>query len=248
MGQFRLAMGIAYQGTDFAGFQEQPGLTTIQSVLEQAIAKVANHAVKLVVSGRTDRGVHATGQVIHVDVEVFRENHCWLRGINTWCPSSVQVLWVKSVNFDFHARFSALSRIYHYQLLLSDVAQPFWYQRALWMPNKLDIEAMQVASQVWVGTHDFSSFRTRYCQARSPVKTIIGIRYFQKGDIVTFEFHGSAFLHQMVRRMMAALILIGKGKKPTDYTKWLIQVSDYQVAALSPARPHGLYLAKIIYE
>ncbi|MEJ2346836.1 MAG: tRNA pseudouridine(38-40) synthase TruA, partial [Gammaproteobacteria bacterium] len=162
----RIALGIEYDGTDFRGWQAQPGSRTVQGVLEQAVSTVADHAVGVVCAGRTDSGVHAVGQVVHFDTHAERRPRSWTLGCNVNLPREVTVLWAQPVAEDFHARFGAVRRSYRYVILNRMTRPAVLRDRVAWHHQTLEVEAMACAAAHLVGEHDFSSFRALSCQAR----------------------------------------------------------------------------------
>jgi len=197
-------------------------------------------------AGRTDTAVHALGQVVHVDCEINRSEESWVRGVNAHLPESISVQWAQYVGDDFHARFSATSRSYTYVLLNTRVRQPLWSGRAGWVFQPLDVAAMKQAAQCLVGEHDFSSFRSSQCQAKSPVRTISELSILQKGNMIVVSLRGNAFLHHMVRNIMGALVQIGQGRECVEFMTSLLAIKDRTQGAPTFA-PDGLYLTEVSY-
>ncbi len=152
----RIALGLEYNGAAFQGWQTQPQGTGVQDVVESALAQLAGHPVDTICAGRTDAGVHATGQVVHFDTEVQRPLQAWVRGVNAHLPPSVAVLWACVVNDEFHARFGAVARRYDYWLLNAPVRPVVMHERVGWVFRALELDAMRKAAAALVGTHDFS--------------------------------------------------------------------------------------------
>ncbi|MFK5970507.1 MAG: tRNA pseudouridine(38-40) synthase TruA [Candidatus Marithrix sp.] len=242
----RIALGIEYAGNDFFGWQIQPQLRTVQGCVETALSKVANHPVKVFCAGRTDTGVHALEQVIHVDVNVERPKNAWILGTNSNLPKDISVLWAKTVDNNFHARFSAQTRHYRYIIFNKPVRPAILYKKVTWEFRPLDIQAMKNASKCLIGTHDFSSYRAITCQANSPIRTILSIKisYLKKKIIIDVSANG--FLHHMVRNIAGVLITIGRGEKPIEWANDVLQAKNRKVGGIT-ARPDGLYLVKIDY-
>jgi tRNA pseudouridine38-40 synthase len=190
--------------------------------------------------------VHALGQVVHVDCEINRSEESWVRGVNAHLPESISVQWAQYVGDDFHARFSATSRSYTYVLLNTRVRQPLWSGRAGWVFQPLDVVAMKQAAQCLVGEHDFSSFRSSQCQAKSPVRTISELSILQKGNLIVVSLRGNAFLHHMVRNIMGALVQIGQGRECVEFMTSLLAIKDRTQGAPTFA-PDGLYLTEVSY-
>ncbi|MFZ2855572.1 MAG: tRNA pseudouridine(38-40) synthase TruA [Rhodocyclaceae bacterium] len=243
----RIALGIEYDGSAFHGWQTQPGGGTVQDALEAAMRRIAGVPLDVVCAGRTDAGVHGTGQVVHFDTSLERPLTAWGRGVNTFLPPSVAVRWVQPVADDFHARFSAHGRRYRYLLLNRPQRPGLWHGRAGWYHQPLDVEAMQQAAALLVGEHDFSAFRAAQCQARSPIKTLRQADVRRIGDLVVFDFEASAFLHHMVRNLVGSLVYVGQGKHPPGWIATLLGEADRRLAAPTFAAA-GLYLVGVQYE
>ena len=157
---FRIALGVEYDGSEYFGFQKQKSTNqTIQGLLEASASRVADHKVKTFCSGRTDAGVHAFMQVIHFDTEATRTSSEWLRGINSSLPSDIRVIWSREMDESFHARFSATSRSYLYNIYNNQTPSALWSDRSLFVTQKLDVRSMRAASKYLIGEHDFTSFR-----------------------------------------------------------------------------------------
>jgi tRNA pseudouridine38-40 synthase len=249
----RIALGVQYNGADWLGYQIQPHGQTVQNKLEAALEKFACVRIGTICAGRTDAGVHALSQVVHFDTELMREPHAWVRGINAFLPDSIGVRWAKYLpdaptqEDEFHARFSARSRTYHYLLYNQQVRSPLLAGRAGFCHRPLDVERMREAVKPLIGTHDFSAFRASMCQAKTPVKEMYGIDIERHGDMILFTLRANAFLHHMVRNLVGSLIYVGQGREDTGWLGDLLEGRDRTVAAPT-FMPDGLYLAKIEYD
>jgi tRNA pseudouridine38-40 synthase len=243
----RIALGIEYDGSRFLGWQTQPGGGAVQDALEPALAAIAGAAVSVTAAGRTDRGVHARAQVLHFDTDAIRPDSAWVRGVNARLPDSVAVLWSQEVDPQFHARFSAVSRTYRYELLNRAVRPALAASHVGWFPLPLNIERMREAAAVLVGEHDFSAFRSSECQAKTPVRTLHALDIEADGERIHFVLRANAFLHHMVRNIVGTLIYVGKGKHSPD---WVVEVlnSKNRTKAAPTFGPEGLYLEKIQYD
>ena len=243
----RVALGVQYDGSGFRGWQaQQPGTRTVQTVLEQALARVANHPVRLVCAGRTDTGVHGVGQVAHFDTTAVRSERAWVLGGNAHLPLDISLNWARETPDDFHARFSALARRYRYLILNRAQRSALWRERAAWHYRPLDAERMQRAGQALVGEHDFSSFRAAECQARHPVRDIHELTIRRQGDGVVLDVEANAFLHHMVRNIAGVLMTIGVGDRPVEWVRGVLEQRDRtQAGVTAPAQ--GLYLAAVRY-
>ena len=239
--QSRVALGIEYDGSEYYGFQKQKSTEqTIQGNLENSISKVANHSIKTFCSGRTDAGVHAFMQVVHFDTESRRSTREWVRGINSYLPHDIKVLWSKELDETFHARFSATHRSYLYRILNNQTPSALWSKRSLFVPQKLDIRAMRAASKYLIGEHDFSSFRGSGCQSNSPVRTIEDIKITKKNNFITFELRANAFLLHMVRIIIGTLLMVGKREiKPVEM-KNILNEKDRRISGKTVSSS-GLY-------
>lgn len=245
--QQRWALTLAYEGSAFHGWQKQPnGLYTVQMVLEQALSQIADEPIQVVVAGRTDAGVHATGQVVHFDTFAKRNAEAWLRGVNTAMDKNVRILQAQPVAADFHARFDAFGRRYRYMLESSRVRMPQLRGIVGWTHYSLEISLMRTAAKLLVGEHDFSSFRSSDCQAKSPVKTLYDLQILGDPQLMAIDFHGSAFVHNMVRNIVGALVYVGAGKMSIADFAQLLAVRSRQYAPPT-FMPDGLYLTGVDY-
>lgn len=242
----RMALGVSYDGRPWYGWQTQPNGQTVQDQLEAALERFVGAPLQTTCAGRTDTGVHATGQVVHVDVHVQRSESAWVRGLNSLLPESIAIQWAKPVTTEFHARFSALSRAYTYVILNAPVRQPLWAGRAGWCFRPLDVELMQQAAKMLVGEHDFSSFRSSQCQAVSPVRTMHDIRLERHNDLVLVHLKANAFLHHMVRNIVGELVLLGQGKTDIVHFEQVFKSRDRTKAAPT-YNAGGLYLTDVDY-
>ncbi|MGE5338200.1 MAG: tRNA pseudouridine(38-40) synthase TruA [Gemmatimonadota bacterium] len=243
----RLALGLQYDGAAFCGWQTQPNRGAVQDVLEAALAQFAGGPVATICAGRTDAGVHATYQVVHIDTEVLRPVDAWIRGVNRWLPEALAVRWSRTVSDEFHARFSARARRYDYWLLNDPVRAPLRERRAGWVFRPLEVDAMRTAAAMLTGKHDFSAFRSAECQAASPVRELRRLEIESRGRLLRFRFVANAFLHHMVRNLMGTLIQVGLGRQPPDWAGELLAGRDRRLAAPT-ASAAGLYLTGVDYD
>lgn len=246
----RIALGIEYDGSAFSGWQIQDGdYPTVQGTLEPAIGKVANEIIeKCQVAGRTDTGVHATEQVIHFNTSAKRSMRSWVLGINRYLTGqTISVLWAHPVNDDFHARFSALRRRYRYVIFSRLVRPTFLHRQVSWDSRILDISRMQEAAQYLVGEHDFNSYRTVKCQAKSAIKQVFSIDVSQRGEYFYIDIEANSFLHHMVRNIAGVLISIGSGEEEPIWAKQVLDERD-RTKAGKTAASGGLYLTHITYD
>lgn len=242
----RIALGIEYEGSNFCGWQSQRGVRTVQATLEQAILKVAAHPVNVITAGRTDAGVHASAQVIHFDTTASRSEHNWIFGCNVNLPPDVAVLWARPVDEVFHARFSALARHYQYVILNRRVRPAIANRRVTWYCHPLAVSKMREAGAHLIGEHDFSSFRAKACQAKSPVRNVHRLEVRRQGDWVVIDISANAFLHHMVRNIAGVLMAVGRGEQPPEWAEEVLQARCRALGSVT-ARPDGLYLVGVDY-
>ena len=229
------------------GWQTQPGGGAVQDAVEAALATIAGAPVSVVCAGRTDSGVHATGQVAHFDSEAERPPSAWVRGANSALPPAVAVLWSHAVAAQFHARYSATSRTYRYRLLNRPVRPAMAQQHVGWFHLPLDVGRMRQAAALLVGEHDFSAFRSAECQAKTPVRTLQALEIEQHGERIDFVLSANAFLHHMVRNLVGTLVSVGKGKQPPQWVREVLLSRDRGRAAATFG-PEGLILEKVRYD
>jgi tRNA pseudouridine38-40 synthase len=246
----RIALGVQYDGTAWHGWQKQEDGNTVQDQLEVALRKFARVALATTCAGRTDTGVHALEQVVHFDTELERDTFSWVRGVNSFLPPSIVLRWAKQIVPDpedqFHSRFSARSRTYHYILYNNPIRSPLMVGRAGWVFRPLNVAPMQEAARCLIGWHDFSAFRAAQCQAKSPVKLMHEVGIARHGELIVFTIRASAFLHHMVRNLVGSLIYIGQGKHRPEWLAGVLAGRDRADAAPT-FMPDGLYLARIDY-
>ncbi|MFC0679176.1 tRNA pseudouridine(38-40) synthase TruA [Lysobacter korlensis] len=234
----RYALGVEYDGSEFSGWQRlskpgEPDLrgeATVQAAVEAAVSFVAGSRVEVVCAGRTDAGVHASGQVVHFDSPVQRDPRGWVLGVTSRLPPSVCVRWCVPVAPDFHARFSARSRRYSYRILNRAVRPALQRQYLSWERRPLDAAAMHRAAQALVGENDFSAFRTVHCQAAHARRDLQEIVVRREGDIVEVQVQANAFLHHMVRNIVGSLLMVGRGEQGEPWIGELLAGRDRTVA------------------
>ncbi|QRN41195.1 MAG: tRNA pseudouridine(38-40) synthase TruA [Neisseriaceae bacterium] len=243
----RIALCFCYQGTAYNGWQKQKNIgNTIQEVMETAIAKIAQHPIELIASGRTDKGVHALRQVAHFDTIAVRDPSAWLFGVNRYLPEDITVQMAKEVSFDFHARFSAQKRFYRYVLYPEKIRPVFFKNQVGWVFQTIDIEVMNKAIQLLLGKHDFSSFRSSDCQAKTPIKIISHARVYSFQGLICFDIAADGFLHHMVRNIVGALIYVGIGRWSIEQFRILLAEKSRQKAPPTFSGD-GLYFLGVNY-
>lgn len=242
----RFAMGIAYDGSGYMGWQRQRHGDSVQARMEAAVAKVANAPVEVTCAGRTDAGVHATQQVAHFDTLADRPLHGWLRGINSNLPGDIAVQWIQPVPDDFHARFSATGRSYRYVIYTHPVRPALHRRRVAWTYRALDVAPMQQAAAALLGEHDFSAFRAVACQAKHPVREVRTIALRQTGPYIYLDINANAFLHHMVRNIAGVLMSIGAGERPPAWCGEVLETRDRTRGGVT-GPGEGLYFTGVDY-
>jgi len=245
-GLTRLAVGIEYDGTGYAGWQTQQSAPSVQQVAEAAFSRIAAERVSLICAGRTDAGVHARWQVAHFDTNAKRRLRAWLLGSNSELPPDVSIPWVRRVPMHFHARYSAEARTYRYFILNRTTRSAFAVNRAACIFRPLDHERMAEAATALLGSHDFSAFRSAECQANSPIRRVEELHVVRQGDWVVIEATANAYLHHMMRNIAGMLIAIGRGDAPPAWAAEVLASRDRKLnAATAPAE--GLYFWAVRY-
>ncbi len=237
---------LAYDGSGFNGWQLQPGVRTVQGVVEDALGEILGCRPRVVASGRTDAGVHALGQVINVQIRASIPAQGMLKGLNSILPGDISVRLAEDVALEFHARYMAKSKIYVYIVDTFDTPMPFLRRYALHMRHKLDIPAMGEAARFIIGEHDFTSFMAAGSLVKGTKRTIKDSFVIKKGRKVYFVIEGSGFLRCMVRNVVGTLLMVGKGELLPDDMKGILDVRD-RAQAGPTAPPQGLYLAGVKY-
>lgn len=244
----RIKSTVAYDGTNFAGYQSQPGMRTVQAEIDKALRKIHKEdTVFSVASGRTDAGVHAWGQVIHFDTPLGLPLDRWKTALNVLLPKDVRIVDAVFVNDDFHARYSATGKTYQFKWSASEVQSPFERNYAVhlerWRP---DIERMREAAQYLIGTHDFTSYCSSKTATSNKVRTVRKLELEQNGEDLIMTIEGDGFLYNMVRTIAGMLFAVGIGwNEPLDI-KEILEARDRKRAGKTAAA-HGLYLMNVTY-
>ncbi len=244
----RIRLSLAYDGTDFSGWQLQPRDRTVQGELEAALGEILGKAPRVHGSGRTDAGVHAMGQVCHFDCAADRASIPWRRALNALLPKDVRVLECAVVSEDFHSRYSAAAKTYEYVL---------WHEREFCLPQRrrftwncgpVDFEAMDAAARIFMGKHDFAAFQNVGTPVKTTVRTITDIsRHPGPTEFETsWRFSADGFLKQMVRNLMGCLVACGRGKLSPQEAAAILEGADRSVAPAT-APPQGLSLLSVAY-
>jgi tRNA pseudouridine38-40 synthase len=242
----RIALGIEYDGSQYYGWQSQSDHASIQKKVEQALSIVADHPVQIICAGRTDRGVHATAQVVHFLCHHTRSQQAWILGGNSNLPADIRITWAKPVDDTFHARFSAIRR--RYCFLISDsIVRPAILRHGItWYCGQLNLAVMQQASQYFIGEHDFSSVRAAQCQSKTTIREIYHLNVSRVKRLIMIDIMANAFLHHMVRNIVGVLMMIGAGKQPPEWAAAVLQAKDRRQAGIT-APEQGLYLIHVGY-
>jgi tRNA pseudouridine38-40 synthase len=241
------ALGIAYQGSQFHGWQYQsPTVPTVQAHVEQALSIVADEPISVVCAGRTDTGVSATKQVVSFSTQAQRPEKAWVRGVNAHLPDSVSVTFAAAVDEGFSARHSATARRYFYLIYPARVRHALFASGYTRTPMNLDVQRMHAAGQALLGENDFTSFRASKCQANSPMRNVHHLEVRAIGEVIVVDIQANAFLHHMVRNIVGVLMDIGSGRYPIEWMAELLAKRDRTAGSVT-APPMGLYLVDVVY-
>lgn len=241
----RIKCIVSYDGYDYMGYQIQDGLNTIEENLTRAISAVCKKDTKIYASGRTDRGVHALGQVIHFDTDKSIDPEGWIRAINAYLPLDIRIKSLEVVDETFHSRFSAKSKEYHY--LVETGEYNLFERRYKGFYYNLDKEAMKKALEKLVGTHNFRGFCSESSNEQKDfVKTIYEAYFMEEGTTLRFVFKGTGFLRYQIRRMMGIILEIGRGRESLDTIDRVFETEDSKISRAC-AEPQGLYLVHVNY-
>lgn len=248
MANFKLT--IAYDGTNFCGWQEQPGQRTVQTVVEKAWQEITGEQVRVTSTSRTDSGVHAHGQVVGIETATQVPMNKMLTGMNSKLPEDVLVLSVEEAPAGFHATYDAVGKRYRYQIH-NDRRRPLFDRPYVWhVPQPLDVEAMHRAGQALVGKHDFVSFQSVGSERGSTVRTISAVEVLsgqgRDGPQIWIEVEGNGFLYKMVRVIVGTLVAVGLGREPESWVAEVLAACDRQAAGQT-APPQGLFLLFVNY-
>jgi tRNA pseudouridine38-40 synthase len=250
-----LKLTVAYEGTRFVGWQRQAKGESIQGLLEEALARIEGGPVSVQGAGRTDAGVHAQGQVASVRVACLHDAATLTRAVNAQLPGDVRVLSIDEAEDGFHARFSARSKQYRYQIERRPIASPFDRAYAWHLPEPLNLEAMRASASALVGTHDFAAFHSAGSETRSTIRTVARSELTPGGPVgethasplLVYEITGDGFLRHMVRTIVGTLVEVGRGRRtPESVASLLLGGARQDAGRTAPA--HGLFLVRVVYD
>ncbi len=242
----RYALGVEYDGSQYCGWQRQKNVIGVQQKLEEALTKIANEPIEVICAGRTDTGVNATNQIIHFDTSQIRKDVAWTLGVNTHLPKDIAVSWVKQVNDEFHARFSATARRYRYIIYNNTLRSAILSHGLSFCHYPLNEKLMHESAQYLVGQHDFTSFRTVHCQSHSPVRTLTHCNVSRQGNYIILDVKGNAFLHHMVRNIAGSLMRVGQELQSIEWIKEVLEAKNRCLAGMT-APSAGLYFVGVDY-
>ncbi|TQV76990.1 tRNA pseudouridine(38-40) synthase TruA [Aliikangiella marina] len=241
-----VALGIEYSGSEYCGWQRQTHSPSVQQSLEEVLSQIADQPIQVFCAGRTDTGVHATGQVVNFELTNERPLRAWELGTNTLLPDDIAVRWAKIVNHDFHARHTAVARRYRYMILNSRFRSATLAGKVTWKRNSLDAAKMHRAAQALLGENDFSSFQAASCQSLTPMRCVHHVTVSRWQEFVVVDIKANAFLHHMVRNIVGCLMRVGEGAQPEEFVAEVLAHKD-RTKAPETAKPDGLYLVDVEY-
>lgn len=242
----KIALGIEYDGSGFYGWQIQAEGRTVQGCVEEALARICDHPVRVYCAGRTDTGVHSAGQVVHFETCARRDPGAWILGVNANLPGDVSIIWARSVEPDFHARYSAITRSYRYLILNRRARSGLMRSRITFEPRPLDEHLMRAAARYLEGKQDFSAFRAAGCQSKSPVRTIHSLEVRRCGSMVSIDVEANAFLQHMVRNIAGVLMEIGRCRAAPEWAGEVLLSRNRALGGVT-APPDGLYFLNVCY-
>jgi len=242
-----IKLTIEYDGTAYHGWQIQPGLQTIQGVMREEILRITQGDVNLIGAGRTDAGVHALGQVANFQTESTIDLTALQRGLNSLLPPDIVVKAVKEVGEEFHARFSARSKVYEYHILNRSYPSAVRRNYAWFIPHELNLPAMKKCGKLLIGSYDFSSFRASGDESRHSIREVLRLEIEQReNDLIVIVIEANAFLREMVRSIVGTLVDVGRGKTSFEEFKDIFAAHDRRQAGMT-APAQGLFLAEVKY-
>lgn len=241
-----IALGIEYDGKDFCGWQRQSHSPSVQQELEAVLSQIANHPVSVNCAGRTDTGVHATGQVVNFELRSPREEKAWILGANTLLNKRISVVWARQVDNEFHARHSAFARRYRYVIQNTRYPSATLSSKVTWVRDPLDVALMHEGAQALLGENNFASFQAASCQSLTPFRFVESVTVSRWFDFIIVDIKANAFLHHMVRNIVGCLIEVGSGRQLPAFVGETLAKQDRTQAPMT-AKPDGLYLVQVFY-
>ncbi|MFI3283488.1 MAG: tRNA pseudouridine(38-40) synthase TruA [Erysipelotrichaceae bacterium] len=243
----RFKVCVAYDGTNYKGWQKQNNGLGIQEVLEKVLSSISHEQIDIVASGRTDAGVHASKQYFHFDTVFYLDADAWHKAIRGYLPKDIYIISMEEVDQSFHARFSAKAKIYQYRIKINHY-DVFERNYSCYCGYPLDVKVMKQCAQLFVGSKDFTSFCGNSLQIHpDQVRTIYSIDIEDNEEWIVLTFHGRSFLRYMVRMITAALITAGRGRVSEDELEMMLKAKNKDAFKLN-AEPQGLYLMDVLYE
>ncbi len=237
---------IQYDGTDYCGWQRQPGVPTVQDTVELALARITGERVLVQAAGRTDAGVHAAAMPAAFKTESSAPLRAFVNGINSHLPDDIAVLSAEEVADNFKVISDANSKTYSYRIFNSTIRSPLHHRTSWHVWSQLDLDAMRTAADYFIGSHDFSSFRGQGCTAATTVRRIDAVTVYSEADLIIINVNGNGFLKNMVRIMVGTLVDVGRGRFDPVHIKTLLENPDRKLAGVT-APPQGLCLLKVFY-
>ena len=241
-----IALGIEYSGSQYCGWQRQLHSPSVQQNLEKALSKIANHNVNVYCAGRTDTGVHATGQVVNFECRSNRQLKAWYLGANTHLPGDIVIRWAKEMPENFHARHCAFARRYRYIIQNTLYPSATLNTKVTWYKNVLDAVKMNIAAQALLGENNFASFQASSCQSPTSFRHMRRIQVNRWHDFIVIDIEANAFLHHMVRNIVGCLIEVGSGRQSVEFVQEILEKEDRTKAPMT-SKPDGLYLVNVLY-
>ena len=245
-----LKLTLAYDGTEYAGWQTQPNAPTVQSTLEAAWKKVTQEDAKIIASGRTDAGVHAYGQVCSIQTETALDNVTLVRALGANTPFDIVIREIESASQGFHAIRDAIRKRYCYSIQSGNIRDPFARRYCWHLPQELNVSAMAEACQILVGEHDFASFQASGSERTTTVRNVLDLQVIDRGrglaDKIDIEIEANGFLYNMVRNIVGSLVEIGKGKQTVQWMTDVLAAKNRDFAGPT-APPQGLFLVQVWY-
>lgn len=244
----KIKLLLSYDGTPFQGWQKQPGFSTVQGTLETALTQIYNEPIRTMGSGRTDAGVHAVGQVAHYETAKILNNEARLiRGLNALLPEAIVVRGIWVAPDDFHALASAKRKTYIYRIWNHPIRSALWHQRALWVPQPIDIAHLNRLSKAVEGRRDFKSFQSQGTPVKSTIRHVEQCEWFRRSEnLIELRIRGNGFLKQMVRNLVGTLLYLERHKGEVKDLEAIFQAHDRQAAKVTVAA-QGLYLYRVEY-